>query len=442
MDTHMDLYVEHYMNLHNYINDKICNIGYSSELLLEEDSFITKAWNIAKASFNEMRKNLENVINFIKTIIFKWFKVVSLKDFEKISEENKKLNEKLAEQNNKIQKLKSVSDEKIKDLNKKIEEQTQNWKEWIKKQENTKIKTMVQKNKDKFLTEFLNFINNDTTLDTLIKLTQEAKNESESTASTSTYLLIIITKKNNKSNFEWIREIETYWSQLTFIKNAMLHEIKEILNEKHYNDLESLYDALNQLELDKLNSLFDDFPNNPEELLKEMMSNDNYIYEYYTKIKKIWNDFKSKIDNYNAGSEFIDYIKNNHSTLDSNSTPTPQLVKELFNQYLITESVEYFDEARKRKSKSQETTVKNLKDLGTIVQPTSSNITVTKDNAKDYIDKFNGLEKKFNDTYKKYMPKLKCTRDLIQELNKSEIVTLIKGKITELNEKLINDLKQ
>ena len=36
MNNHIDLYVEHYMDLHNYINDKICNIGYSSELLLEE----------------------------------------------------------------------------------------------------------------------------------------------------------------------------------------------------------------------------------------------------------------------------------------------------------------------------------------------------------------------------------------------------------------------
>jgi hypothetical protein len=179
MDTHMDLYVEHYMDLHNYINDKICNIGYSSELLLEEDSFITKAWNIAKVPFNAMRKNLENVINFIKKIIFDWFKVVSLRDFEKISEENKKLNIQLAEQNDKMKELKSVSDEKEKDLNKKIEEQKQHWNTWIKDQKKDEIKKMVQNKKDKFLTEFLSFLNKDATLNELIELTKEAKNESE-----------------------------------------------------------------------------------------------------------------------------------------------------------------------------------------------------------------------------------------------------------------------
>ena len=441
MDTHMDLYVEHYLDLHNYINDKICNIGYSSELLLEEDSFITKAWNITKAPFNAMRKNLENVINFIKKIIFNWFKVVSLRDFEKISEENKKLNIQLAEQNDKMKELKSVSDEKEKVLSEKIKEQTQNWKEWIKKQENTKIKTMVQKNKDKFLTEFLNFINNDTTLDTLIKLTQEVKNESESTTSTSTYLLIVTTKINNKSNFEWIKEIETYWSQLTFIKNAMLHEIDEILKEKNYNDLQSLYNALNQLKLNKLNSLFDDFPNEPKDLLNEMMSDNNYIYKYYTKIKNIWDDFEAKINDYNAGTDFINYIKDNHTIINNNNAESnnSQLVKDIFAKSL-TESVKYFDEAKKNRKK--EKTVNNLKQISQVVQPTSSNITVTKDDAKGYESQFTDLEKKFINTYKKYMPKLKCTRNLIQELNKSQIVTLIKGKIKELNEKLINDLKQ
>lgn len=35
----MDLYIEHYLDLHNYINDKICNIGYDGELFIEKKGF-------------------------------------------------------------------------------------------------------------------------------------------------------------------------------------------------------------------------------------------------------------------------------------------------------------------------------------------------------------------------------------------------------------------
>ena len=51
MDTHMDLYIEHYNDLHTYINDNICKINYNSELLTEAQlPFHTLVINFFKKS--------------------------------------------------------------------------------------------------------------------------------------------------------------------------------------------------------------------------------------------------------------------------------------------------------------------------------------------------------------------------------------------------------
>lgn len=67
----MDLYIEHYNDLHNYINDNICKINYNSELLTEAQlpfhtlviNFFKKYWEMFLNWFNKTFKKVQALLN-------------------------------------------------------------------------------------------------------------------------------------------------------------------------------------------------------------------------------------------------------------------------------------------------------------------------------------------------------------------------------------------